>query len=218
MTSPLRESSGNAEPPEEFRVLVVDDEESVCTSIAALLNSRGYDAVCALSGEVALQHLKAEYFDVMLCDVRMPGMSGLEVLTAALDIVPGIPVLMLSGASDVSTARDALHRGAMDFLVKPIELDELNRSVSAAARRRRSLAASENAELENVELQGGPLDKRRVRIEDSRFRLWVVEQPDGQHVWAAIETPSSLLEGSTLLGAYAYSAAANAMHWEPAAA
>ncbi|MDQ2665734.1 MAG: response regulator [Gemmatimonadota bacterium] len=216
MTSPSVESSGNAEAPKAFRVLVVDDDATVCAMIVTFLNSRGHEAVGAVSGAEALKHLESEYFDVLLCDVRMPGMSGLDLLTSALDIVPGIPVLMLSGASDVGTARDALHRGAMDFLVKPVALDELDRSVGAAARRRRTLTASENAAMENVELHGGPLDKRRVRIEDSRFRLWVVNQVDGRHVWAAIETPTTLDHGSTLLGAYAYSTADNAMHWEPA--
>lgn len=201
---------------EAFRILVVDDEASVCAAIVALLNSCGHEAVGASSGAEALQRLHTEYFDVLLCDVRMPVMSGLDLLTKALELNSEIPVLMLSGVSDVSTARDALHRGAMDYLVKPIELHELDRSVQAAARRRRALAAPHPAPTENVELQGGPLDTQRVRIEDSRFRLWVVKQPDGQHVWAAIETPTTLAEGSTLLGAYAYSATDNAMHWKPA--
>ena len=216
MASSAEGEPGQAEPPEAFRVLVVDDDASVCASVVTLLNSRGHEAMGACSGAEALGRLQTEYFDVLLCDVRMPDMSGLELLTKALDLHPGMPVLMLSGVSDVSTARDALHRGAMDYLTKPIELDELDRSVKAAARRRRTLAASQPADTENVELQGGPLDKRRVRIEDSRFMLWVVKQADGQHVWAAINPPTTLPEGSTLLGGYAYSATDNAMHWLPA--
>ena len=215
MSSPSGKISGNEELPEAFRVLVVDDEESVCAAVVSLLNSRGYDAVGAHSDVSALEHLRDEYFDVLLCDVRMPGMGGLELLTEALRLHAGLPVLMLSGVSDVSTARDALRRGAMDYLVKPIELDELDRSVGAAARRRRSMVAPTNANMDNVELRGGPLDKRRVRIEDSRFRLWVVQQPDGQHVWAATEAPTSLVDGSTLKGAYAYSSTDHAMHWTP---
>lgn len=218
MTLSTAESSGNAELPEKFRVLVVDDEEQVCAAVVTLLNSRGYDAVAAYTGASALELLQSEYFDVILCDVRMPVMSGLELLSKALDIHPGIPVLMLSGVSDVSTAREALHRGAMDYLAKPVELDELDRSVRAAARRRRSLTTAEHAASGNVELHGGPLDRSHVRIEDSRFRLWVIDQPDGQHVWAALETPTTLVEGSTLVGAYAYSPKDNAMHWEPARA
>lgn len=214
MASSAEEQPGRADSREAFRVLVVDDEASVCAAVVTLLISRGHDAVGACSGAEALTLLQAEYFDVLLCDVRMPDISGLDLLTKALDLHPGMPVLMLSGVSDVSTARDALHRGAMDYLTKPIELDELDRSVTAAARRRRTLAAPHPEDIKNVELRGGPLDKRRVRIEDSRFMLWVVMQADGQHVWAAIDPPTTLPEGSTLLGAYAYSATDNAMHWK----
>ena len=166
MASSAEGEAGQADLPDAFRVLVVDDDASVCASVVTLLNSRGHEAVGACSGAEALGRLQTEYFDVLLCDVRMPDMSGLELLTKALDLHPGMPVLMLSGMSAASTARDALHRGAMDYLTKPIELDELDRSVKAAARRRRSLAVPLPADTENVELRGGPLDKRRVRIED----------------------------------------------------
>ena len=202
--------------PEAFRVLVVDDERSVCDAVVTLLNARGHVSVGAESGEDALERLRREYFDVLLCDVRMPGMSGLDLLTKALDIVPGIPVIMLSGVSDMSTGRDALHRGAMEYLVKPVEFDELDRVVQAAARRRRALATPPVADTTNVELQGGPLDKRHVRIEDSRFRLWVIQRAGGQDLVAAIEAPKVLEAGRTLLGAYGYSSSENVMHWEPA--
>ena len=215
MASSAEEDQGEAGPPEAFRVLVVDDDASVCASVVTLLDARGHEAVGACSGAEAYARLQAEYFDVLLCDVIMPEMSGLELLTKALALYPGMPVLMLSGISDVATARDALHRGAMDYLTKPIELDELDRAVQAAARRRRTLAAPHTADTKNVELRGGPLDKRRVRIEDSRFMLWVVKRADGQHVWPAIDPPTTLADGSTLLGGYAYSATDNAMHWKP---
>jgi DNA-binding response OmpR family regulator len=212
------EGHANAESTGAFRVLVVDDEHEVCEAVVALLKSRGHDAVGADSGAAALDRLQREYFDVLLCDVRMPGMSGLDLVTKALDIVPGMPVIILSGASDVSTARDALHRGAMDYLVKPVELDELDRVVQAAARRRRTLATPPVVSTENVELRGGPLDQRRVRIDDSRFRLWVIQGPGGQQVLPAIEQPTALGAGRTILGAYGYSSADNVMHWVPAGA
>lgn len=207
---------GNAEASGAFRVLVVDDEASVCDAVVTLLNSRGHHAVGADNGPDALALLQREYFDVLVCDVRMPGMSGLDLLTKALDIVPGLPVIMLSGVSDVSTGRDALHRGAMDYLIKPVELGELDRAVQAAARRRRALAAPPGTDTANVELRGGPLDKRHVRIEDSRFRLWVIQKISGQELVAAIEAPASIEKGSALLGAYGYSPSENVMNWEPA--
>src|SRR5207237_7911183 len=73
-------------PSSQLRVLVVDDQDAVLAAIAGLLTARGFDSVMAASGEEALQRLRTEYFDVMVCDVRMPGMSGLQILTEALTI------------------------------------------------------------------------------------------------------------------------------------
>jgi CheY-like chemotaxis protein len=210
----------NAAIPSPFRVLIVDDLESVRDAIAGLLTTRGYEAVTAASGAAALARLKAEYFDVMVCDVKMPEMSGLELLSEALLLDRDLPVLMLTGVNDVTTARDALARGAMDYLKKPIELDELDHAVRAASHHRRNLAKRTPAagmpavNAESVELRGGPLAERWVPIAESRYRLWVVMQPDGEHVWAAVDEPAGLPEGSVLTGFYSYSRESKAMHWE----
>lgn len=210
--------------PAKPRVLVVDDEDSVSTAIATLLSRRGCDAVTANSGPAALARMREEYFDVVLCDVRMPGMSGLEFLSEALLLDRDLPVLMLSGSSDLATARDALARGAMDYLAKPIELSELDLAVRSATRHRRHEIERQRAERlkleekppETVELQGGPLAGRKVHLEDRRFRLWVVVQPDGERVWAAAELPDNLPEGTRVLGAYGFSRTVGALTWTPA--
>ena len=210
--------------PAKPRVLVVDDEDAVSTAIATLLSRRGCDAVTANSGPAALARMREEYFDVVLCDVRMPGMSGLEFLSEALLLDRDLPVLMLSGSSDLATARDALARGAMDYLAKPIELSELDLAVRSATRHRRHEIERQRAERlkleekppETVELQGGPLAGRKVHLEDRRFRLWVVVQPDGERVWAAAELPDNLPEGTRVLGAYGFSRTVGALTWTPA--
>jgi DNA-binding response OmpR family regulator len=207
------------------RVLVVDDEDTVSSAIATLLMRRGCEAVTANSGTAALARMREEYFDVILCDVRMPGMTGLEFLSEALLLDRDLPVMMLSGSSDLATARDALARGAMDYLTKPIELTELDLAVRAATRHRRHeierqrverLTSGEVKPSETVELHGGPLAGRKVHLEDRRFRLWVVVQPDGERVWAAVERPPNLPEGTRVLGAYGFSRQAGAMTWTPA--
>jgi FixJ family two-component response regulator len=220
MTTPSATPRDNAAIPSAYRVLIVDDLESVREAIAGLLKTRGYESVTAASGAAALARLKAEYFDVMICDVRMPGMSGLELLSEALLLDRDLPVLMLTGVNDVATARDALARGAMDYLKKPIELDELDHAVRAAAHHRRNMARRTPAAgtpavaMASVELRGGPLAERWVPVAESRFRLWVVMQSDGEHVWAAMDEPAGLPAGSVLTGFYSYSRDAKAMLWE----
>ena len=211
--------------PERPRVLVIDDEEAVRNAIASLLNGRGCEAVTAESGPAALDRLRAEYFDVLLVDVKMPGMSGLQLLSEAMLLDRDLPVLMLTGMNDMATARDALARGAMDFLTKPIELDELDRAVKSATRYRRheldrqrtqqndSALAAQDAN--GLELHGGPLGGRRVRLDDRSVKLWVVIKPDGQHVWAAQELPKELPADTRLLGSYALSHTSQGMTWEP---
>ena len=207
------------------RVLVVDDQEDVRVAIASLLAKRGCDAVMAESGMAALERVRAEYFDVLLCDVKMPGMSGLEFLSEALLLDRDLPVLMLSGVNDMATARDALARGAMDYLRKPIELDELDSAIRSATRHRRHeiekqrteklAAAVAEQRLETLDLHGGPLDGRKVKIEDRRFRLWVVVKQDGEHVWAAVNMPAELPADTRLIGSYSLTSSGTTMVWEP---
>jgi putative two-component system response regulator len=113
-------------------VLVVDDEESIRLSMGKFLRSRGYHVVTADAGAAALALLQAEKFDVLLCDIRMPDMTGLEVVPRAIEIAPDLAVLMLTAVNDAPTATEALAQGAMDYLMKPIEFADLARAVERA--------------------------------------------------------------------------------------
>src|SRR5258708_27701495 len=115
----LNRSSGEVKP---YRVLVVDDEDSVRASIARFLKSRGYEAVTEDSGAAALARLSHEHFDIMLCDIRMPSLSGLDVLSHALRLHSALAGLMLTAVNEASTATEALSLGAMGYLVQPVEL------------------------------------------------------------------------------------------------
>ena len=108
--------------PAQPRVLIVDDEETIRTALARFLRARGYEVEVAESGIAALVMLERQRFMVMVCDIRMPGMTGLEVVPEALQLDGDLAILMLSAVNDAPTATDALSHGAMDYLVKPIEL------------------------------------------------------------------------------------------------
>ena len=118
------------------RVLVVDDEDSIRNAIGKFLKARGYEVEVVENGIEAVEALQRERFDVMLCDVRMPGMSGTEVVPRAMELRPDLAVLMLTAVNDAPTATEVLAQGAMDYLMKPVELDELAKAVERALRKR----------------------------------------------------------------------------------
>jgi response regulator RpfG family c-di-GMP phosphodiesterase len=114
----------------------VDDEEAIRSALSKFLRARGYDAVAVEGGAQALDQLQQERFDALLCDVRMPGMTGLDVVPRALELSPDLAILMLTAVSDAPTATEALSHGAMDYLMKPVELADLARAVERALHKR----------------------------------------------------------------------------------
>ena len=107
------------------RILVVDDEDTIRLVVSKYLRTRGFDVATAESGDAALQMLAGSRFDLMLCDVRMPGRSGVEIVPDALDAYPDLGIVMLSAVNDAPTATEALAHGVLDYLTKPIELSVL---------------------------------------------------------------------------------------------
>jgi putative nucleotidyltransferase with HDIG domain len=149
------------------RVLVVDDEETIRTAIARFLRSRGYEVEVAESGIAALVMLERQRFVLMVCDVRMPGMTGLEVVPEAIQLDPNLAILMLSAVNDAPTATDALSHGAMDYLVKPIELVDLQRAVERCTHRRQLEIDRRRVEehiREEVALRTSELEKEKAAL------------------------------------------------------
>ncbi len=126
------------------RILVVDDEKLIRWSVGERLQRGGYEVLAAESGEQALDVVAASAPDLMLLDVRLPGMDGLTTLQRALALHPEVTVLMMSAHSTVDLAVEAMKRGALDFLVKPFPFQSLDAAVDRAlqtARTRRQIAA-----------------------------------------------------------------------------
>lgn len=150
-------------------MLVVDDEEPIRHALTKFLGARGYAVSAAESGELALDILQQERFDALICDVRMPGMAGTEVVARALARHPDLAVLMLTAVNDAPTATDALARGAMDYLMKPIELADLARAVERAIQRRDLERQQRNVERliqDEVELRTEGLRRERAELAD----------------------------------------------------
>ncbi|MEZ4423609.1 MAG: sigma-54 dependent transcriptional regulator [Gemmatimonadota bacterium] len=118
------------------RILLVDDDRAFRVSTAALLRDDGYEVVGAENGAEGVEALKAGRFDLLLLDLRMPGLDGIRIVEALRAWGEGIPILMISGYGTVQAAVDALHAGADDFLAKPVEPDVLSARVARLLERR----------------------------------------------------------------------------------
>ena len=151
------------------RVLIVDDEETIRLALAKFLKSRGYDVHIAESGVAALERLGRNRFVAMLCDVRMPGMSGVEVVPRALEIDADLAIMMLTAVNDAPTATEALSSGACDYLMKPIELADLQQAIERALHKR-SLAIEqrkvERLIREEVALRTAELEREKAVLRE----------------------------------------------------
>jgi DNA-binding NtrC family response regulator len=114
------------------RILIVDDDPGQRSLLNSFLRGQGFETVTAESGERALEKLRTEKFDMMISDVRMPGLSGLETLRAARKENIAVPVLLVTAFTDVRDAVAAMRDGAVNYLAKPIDLDQLLASVHQA--------------------------------------------------------------------------------------
>lgn len=118
------------------RVLVVDDEEDFLETLVNRLRRRGVPTEGALSGHRALEMLEAESFDVVVLDVRMPGMDGLEALKEIKDRWPFVEVIMLTGHGSVESGIQGMRLGAFDYVMKPADLEDLLEKIHQAHERR----------------------------------------------------------------------------------
>ncbi len=117
-------------------LLVVEDEAPIRTILARFLRRRGYHVETADSGVSALEWLGRRGFAAMLCDVHMPEMDGLELVPKALALDPDLAVIMLTALNDAHAAKDMISGGAMDYIVKPFELDVVLGALERALHRR----------------------------------------------------------------------------------
>jgi two-component system response regulator HydG len=123
-------------PASTARILVVDDEADACEALRQVLVSEGYEAAAETSGLRALERVVAEEFDLVVSDVTMQEMNGLDLCRHLVEARPGLPVILVTGRGTMDTAVGALRSGARDFLTKPIDVDSLIVSVVRALQHR----------------------------------------------------------------------------------
>ena len=108
-----------------IKLLLVDDESDVTKLLNMRLSRRGFCCTIASSGEEALSCLNNESFHVVIMDVKMPGIGGVEALRRMQESFPQLPVILLSGHADMETAVNAMQGGAFGYLMKPVDFNEL---------------------------------------------------------------------------------------------
>ena len=118
------------------RILVVDDERSMREMLSILLEREGYEAVEAKNGREALQLFETSIFDLVICDIQMPGLNGIDLLARLKKLAPEIPVLMITAFATAEQAVDAIKLGAFHYFIKPFNNDEIRALVRNALERR----------------------------------------------------------------------------------
>ncbi|HSO88496.1 MAG TPA: sigma-54 dependent transcriptional regulator [Draconibacterium sp.] len=107
------------------KILVIDDERSIRNTLKDILEYEKYEVDLAEDGIKALDKIKAAEYDIILCDIKMPGMDGIEVLEKLTEITPDTPVVMISGHGNIDTAVESIKKGAFDYIEKPLDLNRL---------------------------------------------------------------------------------------------
>jgi DNA-binding NtrC family response regulator len=154
-------------------VLVVDDERHTCEALEVILRRDGHTVATAAAGEEARRHLREQGADLVISDIKMPGMDGLALLRFIKGHEAGIAVIMMSGSNDVAVAVEAMKEGAFDYLVKPFRKDDVLLTVKKALTLRTVM-------MENLAL------KRQVRDHFARAQM-IGSSPAWRRVCAMVE-------------------------------
>jgi two-component system response regulator FixJ len=139
---------------ENQHIFVVDDEPAVCKSVSQTLQRAGYTVSCFTDADRCLKQLLSQSCDLLITDVRMPGIDGIELVRRAKHIVPWLPILVITGYGDIPMAIRAVKAGAAEFIEKPLHKQSLLENVQAAIKQQ---------DPENL-LKGKSLSKKEITI------------------------------------------------------
>jgi DNA-binding response OmpR family regulator len=174
------------------KILVVDDEAAARKSLADILRLEDFNVTAAENGQTALERLEEDPYDLMLLDIKMPGMSGVEVLKKASALAPELKIILLTAHGSLESAIEAIRQGAHDYLIKPASPSEILASVtrgmnerSDAARRKRLIEQLESSlqqlkDAEGIE-QSTPLLSsilslgQGIKVDLERREIWLGE-------------------------------------------
>jgi len=168
----------------KFNILIIDDEKNIREGLAASLELEGYNPVLAKDGKEGLELISRGDIDLVITDLRMPQVSGAEVLAKVSSESPGLPVIVLTGHGSIDSAVDAMRNGAYDFLTKPLSLDRLTLIVKRALQNRelvlqhRSLQEELNSKKSFESIIGKSSEMQKIfdmvrRVADSKASVLI---------------------------------------------
>ncbi len=165
-TEPAAVASAGQAAIKSARILVVNDEPHVRTMIAESLERQGSTVVLAGGGREALEAIQRDYFNLVLTDILMPDVNGIQLLESIHALRPNLPVVIVTAVHDIAVAIDAMRRGAYDYLLKPFARDQLLTTVERALNHHRALEASESYHLSLEEIVRARTEMLRHALED----------------------------------------------------
>ena len=157
-------------------LLVVDDEEMIRNPVRRYLLQQGYEVALAATGEEALEVLRRQKITGMLLDVNLPGTNGIDLVPRIMELEPTIAVLMLTAVNDATSAALCMQRGALDYLIKPIDLAHLGRAIGRALQRRQALLEGQQInQWLKEEVALGVTERRFEQSSQERISLATLE-------------------------------------------
>jgi len=169
------------------RILIVDDEQRIRTSLGEFIKQEGHTVSLVADASEALSLLREELFDVVVTDIILPRKSGVALLGNIHDTQPDVQIIMITDEPEIETAMEAVRKGAFDYLSKPISRDDITRTVSAAAEKKALLDKNRRLEEENQE-HCKHLEElvdeqmRQLRDSEGRLGLFFEKAPDAYYL------------------------------------
>lgn len=185
------------------KILTIEDEDTIRANIVAYLEDSGFEMIEAENGRAGIEKIRHEHPDLILCDLRMPEMDGLDVLKTVTEEFPGIPFIVVSGMGGLGDAINALKLGAWDYITKPIEdMAVLEHAINQALERARLLR--ENREYrEHLEMANQRLQQSLQQLEEDEEagrRIQFQLLPKSQKTYGSYEFSRHLLTSTYLSG------------------
>jgi len=160
-----------------MKILIIDDERSIRNSLGEILSDEGYDVDMAEDGTVGCEMVQKEKYNVIFCDIKMPGMDGLEVLDRLNEMGVDSAVVMISGHGDIDTAVECIKKGAFDFISKPLDLNRILITIKNATEK---VSLVKETRILKKKVYGQPMIGQSPAIENIRDMIEKVAATDAR--------------------------------------